>query len=46
MISEKQKEPETCIMINDMSQRSVAMWFRCGEMFDRNLITNLLLSLF
>jgi len=26
-MSEKQKQPETCIMINDTSQHSAAMWF-------------------
>jgi len=26
-----QKQPETYIMINDTSQRSVATWFRCGR---------------
>jgi len=29
-MSEKHKQPETCIMINDTSQCSVAMWVRCG----------------
>jgi len=35
-MSEKQKQPETCI-INDTSQRTVAMWFRCGEKFNHLL---------
>jgi len=42
-MSEKQKQPETCTMINDTSQRSAAMWFRCGGTFDHYFITNLLL---
>jgi len=33
-MSEKQEQPETCIMINDTSQRSVVTWFRCGGTFD------------
>jgi len=33
-------------MINDTSQRSVAIWFRCGETFDHYFITKLLFSLF
>jgi len=33
-------------MINDTSQRSVAMWFRCGVTFAHYFIRNLLLSLF
>jgi len=47
-MSEKQQQPETCIMINNRptSQRSVATWFRCDGTFDPYVITNLLLSLF
>jgi len=45
MPKKKQKQPETCIMINDTSQRSVATWFRCGGTFDQYFITTLLLSL-
>ena len=44
-MSEKQKQLKR-IMINDTSQRSVAMSFRCGGKFDSYFITNLLLSLF
>jgi len=29
-MSEKQQQPETCIMTNDTPQRSVATWYRCG----------------
>jgi len=45
-MSEKQQQSETCIMMNDTPQRSVATWFRYGETFDRYFIANLLLSLF
>jgi len=41
-----EKKYETCIMINDTSQRSVATWFRFGGTFDYYFTTNLLLSLF
>jgi len=34
-MSKKQKQPETRIMINDISQRGVTMWFRCGGIFDQ-----------
>jgi len=43
-MSEKQQQPETCTVINDKSQGSVATWFRCGEIF-YYFVTNLLLSL-
>jgi len=46
LMSEKQQQPVTCIMINDASQLSVATWFRCNGTFDQNVITNSLLSLF
>jgi len=42
-MSEKQKQPETCIMTDDSSQRYVAMWFRYGRKFDHYFATNLLL---
>jgi len=40
------KQAETCIVINDTSQCSVATWFWCGGKFDHSFTTNLLLSLF
>jgi len=36
---------DTCIVINDKSQGSVATRFRCGELFDNYFTTDLLLSL-
>jgi len=47
-MSEKQKPPEICILINDTSQRNrpIAIWFRCGGTFDQYFVANLLLSLF
>jgi len=45
-MSEKQEQHETCIMINDTSQRSAAMWFRYDGTFDQYFITNLRLNLF
>ena len=45
-VRKKQKQPETCILIIDTSQRSVATWFRCCGTFDRYFTTYLLLSLF
>jgi len=32
-MSEKQQQPETCTVINDISQGSVATWFRNGGIF-------------
>jgi len=32
-MSEKQQQPETCMVINDTSQSTVAMWFKCGGIF-------------
>jgi len=45
-MSEKQKQSESYLMINDISQHSVASWFRCGGAFDQYCETNLLLRLF
>jgi len=45
LMSEKQKQPETC-MINDTSERNVSTWFRYSGTFDHYITTNLLLSLF
>jgi len=42
---EKQQQPETCTVINDTSQGSVAGWLRCGGIFCEYFVTNLLLSL-
>jgi len=42
LMSEKQQQPETCIItINDrpISQRTVAMWFRSGGLFDHYWFT-------
>jgi len=37
-MSTKHKQPETCIVINDTSQRRVATWFRCAGTFDHYFI--------
>jgi len=42
----KQENRNFCIMINDTSQRSIAMLFKCGGTFDDYFFTNLLRSLF
>ena len=34
LMLKKEKQPETCIMINDTAQRCVAMRFRSGETLD------------
>jgi len=33
------------MVMNDISQGSVATWFRCGGIFYKYILTNLLLSL-
>jgi len=43
LMSEKQKQSETCILTNDTSKCSVATWSRCSGTFDQHFITNLLL---
>jgi len=42
----KHQQPETCIVVNDVSQRSVATWFRCSGTLGHYFITNLLTSLY
>jgi len=32
-MSEEQQQPETCTVINDNSQGSVATWFRNGRIY-------------
>jgi len=32
-MSEKQQQPETCMVINDISQGSAATWFGNGGIF-------------
>jgi len=44
-MSEKQQQPEMCVVISDISQGSVTTWFRCGGIFYKYFVTNLLLSL-
>jgi len=44
LMSEKQKQPEACIVIYDISQGIVATRFRYGGTSDYDYITNLLLS--
>jgi len=39
--SEKQQQPETCTVINDKSQGSVATSFRNSGIFIRNLLLSL-----
>jgi len=45
-MSEKKKQPGTCIVIYDISLRNVAMNFRSGGTSDYDVISNLLFSLF
>jgi len=44
-MSEKRKQPETCIVIYDISQCNVATRLRSGATSDYEFIANLLLSL-
>jgi len=44
-MSEKQKQPETCIVIYDISHGNATVRFRSGGTSDYDFITNLLLSL-
>jgi len=44
-MSENQQQPEMCTVMNDISQGSVATWFRRGGIFYKYFATNLLLSL-
>jgi len=32
-MSEKQQQPETCTLMNDISQHSVSTWFRWWNLF-------------
>jgi len=43
LLSEKQQQPETCTAMNDISQGSVATWFRWGGIFYTYFVTNWLL---